>query len=199
MARKIAITGNIGTGKSTVTAFFKELGLPVINADEIVHDLMKPHSHTWKILFEHFGSIILGKKDHISGENLARIIFSDKEEKRFLEKLLHPKVKEEIEIEISKLTKHNAKSVIIEVPLLFEVGWEDLMDVVIVVTCEKDEQLKRCKNKFAWDEETLKLAMDSQIPMGQKIDSADYTIDNSASIDKTQKQVEKLINKLGEL
>lgn len=194
--KKIAITGNIGTGKSTVAGFFKELGVEIIDCDAIVHEIIKPHSHVWKQLFEHFGEKILSKKGEVDGAKLAKIIFNVSEEKKILEHLIHPKVHKEASDRLARLFKHGTSLAVIDVPLLFELKWEGEMDVVIVVRCSEDEQRKRCRAKFGWDEDTLNLAIKSQLPLDQKILKADYVIDNNGMLDSTQDQVRKIYENL---
>lgn len=192
----IGITGNIGTGKSTVAWMFEELGVPVLDADEIAHDVIKPKTAAWKAIYKRYGAVIILSDNVINRKNLARIIFQDPVERKFLESVIHPHVKEEIERRVIKLSKEGAPFVMVEVPLLFEAGWENEFDAVIVVRCSEAEEIERCMKKFGFDREEVLLRLGSQYPLARKIENADYVIDNSGTVDETRVQVKRLFQNM---
>lgn len=188
----LGLTGNIGTGKSTVAWMFGELGVPTIDSDEIVHGLLAPKTHAWKAIYERYGSVILLNDDIINRKELSRIVFQSETERKFLESVIHPEVKDAIEKHISDLAKKGNPFVIVEVPLLFEVGWEKSFDAVIVVKCNEEQEILRCKEKFGFDREETLLRLKAQYPLQRKIKAADIVIDNGGSIEETKVQVHRL-------
>ncbi|MCD6434008.1 MAG: dephospho-CoA kinase [Candidatus Diapherotrites archaeon] len=181
---KIAITGNIATGKSLVLGFFKELGIETLSADEIVDKLYSNKEFVKKI-FEKFKCS--------SKNELASIIFSHERKRKELEKIIHPIVKRAIK----NFFERNKRKVIVavEVPLLFEAGMQDMFDKVVVVYATKKQQLERLTAKGLSKEAALK-RIKSQIPIEEKIKKADFVIDNSKSIDNTFEQVMLVLRKL---
>ncbi|MFH1874918.1 MAG: dephospho-CoA kinase [Pseudomonadota bacterium] len=198
---KIGLTGGIATGKSTVAWMFGELGLPVINADEIAHEVIAPHTSTWKQLFERYGKKILQKGDTINRDALADIIFHDLSERKFVESVIHPQVKEELVRKVAHLQKDNATHLIIEIPLLFESKMQEDMDSIIVVRCDLEQQIKRCQKKFDLTRGEAVIRIQTQIPLAKKIDKADYVIDTAGSKSETMIQVRRIYTALekGEL
>lgn len=188
----IGLTGNIGTGKSTVSWMFQELGVPVIDADEIAHEAIKPKSAAWKMIFERYGKAILLPDDIVDRKALARIVFQDQVERKFLESVIHPHVKEEIEHRIARLARENHPFVIVEVPLLFEAGWQTRFDAVVVVRCDEEQEIERCRDKFGFDREETILRLRAQYPLERKINSADRVIDNDGTLEETRVQVTRL-------
>jgi len=186
------LTGNIATGKSTVAWMFEELSVPVIDADEIAHETIKPRGATWEQIFKRHGKGILLKDDIIDRKELARIIFDDPKERKFLESLIHPYVHSEILHRVAMLARQNQPFIIVEIPLLFEVKWEKEFDAIIVVSCGAENEIQRCREKFDLTREEAKKRISSQLPIQRKIDAADAVIDNDGPIEETKVQVRRL-------
>ncbi len=187
----VALTGNIGSGKSTILKFFKEQGAVTISADEIVHDLLEKN-HIKKKVVSIFGPCILNCKGQINKRALANIIFSSKEKKDALEKLVHPLVYEEIS---RFYKKHSSQIVVSEIPLLFETNKHSEFDKVIVVFCDEKSLFERLKNRGLTEEE-VKRRLKFQIPVEEKIKLADYVIDNSEDFEKVRKKVKEIYDDL---
>lgn len=184
----IGLTGGIGTGKSTAAKVFHKLGLPTIDTDKIAHLLMKKGSREYKRIVRRFPNKILDKNKEISHKELADIVFAKNGEKfrKILERILHPAIWQVVK----KITKNlNSDFVVVEVPLLFEVGWDKKFDVTVVVHCPRRSELKRCSNDF-------KKRISFQMPIAKKIKLADYIIDSSGSHRKTFAEVKKLLSLL---
>lgn len=190
------LTGNIGTGKSTVAWMFEELGIPVLDTDEIAHKVIAPKSAAWKRIFERYGKVVLLADDIIDRKRLAQIIFGDRTERKFLESVIHPHVKDEVRHRSMDLAKKGHPFVIVEVPLLFEAGWEKDFDAVIVVRCSTEQEIKRCHEKFAMDREEVFLRLAAQLPLTQKIEKADAVIDNDGLLEETKVQVHRLYQEM---
>jgi dephospho-CoA kinase len=190
--KRIALTGGMGTGKSTVTWMFQELGTPIINADEIAHQLLKPKTVAWKFLFERYGDRIMQKGGEIDRKALADTIFSDDEERKYVERTIHPRVQEEIVKQVTELEKKNNPYAMIEIPLLFETGWEKDFDTVVVVRCDPEQQIVRSMEKFGLSREDVEARLKVQRPIETKVSKADFVIDNAGSKIETLVQVQRL-------
>ena len=190
--RVFGLTGNIGTGKSTVAWMFEELGVPVIDADEIAHEVIAPQTPAWKQIFERYGRAVLLADDVIDRKALAQIVFQDQIERKLLESVIHPYVKEEIEQRVTKLSRNGYPFVIAEIPLLYEAGWEKHFDAVIVVRCNEEQEIERCRQKFGFDREETLLRLRTQYPLERKVAAADRVIDNDGGLEETKVQVTRL-------
>lgn len=188
----IGLTGSIGTGKSTVAWMFEELGVPTLNADTVAHDVIAPRKHAWKQIYERYGSSILSANDIIDRKILSQIVFQNPDERKSLESIVHPHVKEELKHRIGMMKKAGHPFFIIEVPLLFEAGWIDIFDAIIVVHCSEEEEVKRCVEKFHVNDSEIKLRIEAQRPLDEKVAKADAVIDNDGRLEETHVQVTRL-------
>lgn len=178
---KIALTGSIASGKSFVLSLLKKR-FSCIDSDKIVHFLYNK-KEVQKKLLKHFKTF--------NRKKLAGIVFSNNRKKILLEKILWPLTIKEINKKLRQLKLKKEKIVIIDVPLLFEAKLEKKFDLIIVVFCEKKQQIQRLVKKgFSLNE--AKKRIESQISLTKKIKKADFVIDNSGSINKTKKQVRLL-------
>lgn len=190
--REIALTGGIGTGKSTVMWMFQEMGAVVVNADDIAHNLLEPKSAAWKILFEHFGTRIIGRHNTIDRKALAEIVFSETDERHFLEHVIHPRVHEEIAKIVVALEKKGVPYVIVEIPLLFETGWHREFATIIMVRCDPEQQIVRCMKKFDLSRDEALARIKLQKPLEDKLAMAHFVIDNAGSPTETLVQTQRL-------
>lgn len=194
--KKIGLTGNIGTGKTTVAWMFEELGAPLINADKIAHESIEPQTAVWKALFDRYGKQILMKDQIINRKVLANIIFSKDAERKFVESLIHPKVHDEITKQLMAAKRNGTPLIIVEIPLLFETKWDKEMDSIIVVRCDLEQQIARCQEKFGLSREEVLMRIKTQKPLEEKIARADYAIDNAGSKSETLVQVRRIYQTL---
>jgi len=190
--KKIGLTGNIGTGKTTVAWMFQEHGVTLLNADEIAHETIEPHTAVWKQLYERYGKRVVLSDGVIDRRALAGIIFSDNSERKFVEGVIHPRVHEELTKRIADSKRNGTPMIMVEVPLLFETRWDKEMDSIIVVSCDIEQQIKRCTEKFGWTREEVLTRIKAQRPIEDKIAKADYVIDNGGSKEETLKQVRRI-------
>jgi dephospho-CoA kinase len=137
---KIGLTGGIASGKSTVCDLFSQLSVEIIDADTISHDLTKSDGLAFQEILDHFGDRILGSDGELDRQQLRSIIFNDVAEKQALENIIHPKVLDKINKNISDST---APYLIIAVPLMIETGMNLLMDRVLLIDCSIETQAKR--------------------------------------------------------
>jgi len=189
---KIGLTGGIGSGKSTVAQFFKELGVPVIDADVIAHELVVPGTLAFKKIIAHFGNKILNPQGELDRKQLRELIFHDVKQRRWLENLLHPLVYQEIN---NRLKKIQAPYCILVIPLLLETKHEKFVDRVLVVDSKEAQQIKRITKRDKTTKQAVKAIIDSQISREQRLANADDVIYNDKSLANLKKQVQKLHEK----
>lgn len=193
----VGVTGNIAAGKSTVASVFKELGAYIIDWDELAREVVRPHSKAWKQISEHFGKGILNADLNINRRKLADIVFSDKRELANLNHIVHPQVFEMDERTTNEIRSRDPDAMIIkDIPLLFEVTRPVFVDKVIVVYASQETQLRRLQEKGI-DRRDAQRRIESQLPLEEKVKSADFVIDNDGSLEYTRRQVEDIYTLLG--
>lgn len=188
---KIAITGGVASGKSSVCRFFKELGAFTVNADAIVHELLNPDTDLGKQIILKFGADIL---DHgkISRRIVAEKAFSDPRKLKELEELLHPAVLRKIEELYAQACREGKyTSFVVEIPLLYEIGGESFYDVIVAVLA--DEPIARARFEQAgFQPMEYDRRMSRQIKPHQKSARAHFTIQNNGSLSGLKEEVAKL-------
>jgi dephospho-CoA kinase len=188
----VGLTGNVGTGKSTVANLFKDLGAYVIDWDELAREATRPQSRAWKEIAEYFGKGILNDNLAINRQKLADIAFSDQEKLAKLNQIIHPKVFEEDERITNEIKNDDPDALIIkDIPLLFEVTHPISVDKIIVVSASEQTQLRRLEEK-EMSQKDARNRMKSQLPLGEKIKSADFVINNDGTPEQTKRQVEEI-------
>lgn len=189
----VGLSGGIATGKSVVAQVLKELGCYIHKADLVAHQLMAPHKHAWKKIVDRFGPTILKSDITINRAKLGSIVFSDEEERLFINNLLHPlvfKKKEEVIIKLNQAGLY--KIFISEAALTVEAGYAKYFDKIIITHCQKNIQIERLikRDQINQAEALKKIAI--QMPSEQKLKYADYTIDTSGTLEKTIEQSEQV-------
>ena len=142
--KKIGLTGGIASGKTTVSDCFKKLGTQVIDADIISHEVTEPSGSAFEEILSEFGSEILDEKGLINRKKMRAIIFNDPRQKKILENIIHPKVRDEMFQRINKSDDHY---LIVSVPLLVETGMHQIMDRNLLVDCSEDTQIERLMHR----------------------------------------------------
>lgn len=192
----IGLTGSFASGKTSVAKMFKDLGAKVLDADKIVHTLLADDKPCRRLIARQFGSEII-KKGGVDRKQLAGIVFKNQKHLKKLEAILHPRVRTYIKDEIGRLRKRNARAVIVlEVPLLFEAGFDRLCDTTVVVTARKALQIKRAQARTGLSAKEINQRIKSQMALKEKALLADYIIDNSKNTKKTKRQVMQLWQEL---
>ena len=193
----IGVTGGIGTGKSTVAAMFQRLGAAALDADRIAHRMMEPKRVAWRHIIKMFGEEVLNEDRTINRQALARRVFSDEESRRRLEAILHPRVMREIWQRVRRLRRaKRVKAVVLDVPLLVEVGAHKDVDALVVVTAPSDRQRERLKQQHGWSDEEISARMGAQWDVSAKVALAEHVVDNANGVDATRTQVKRIWNQL---
>lgn len=196
---KIALTGGIACGKSSVSQIFKKLGVPIIDLDVIAREVVEPNTQGLNKLVSRFGGRILNDDQSLNREALRQQLFENKENQKIIEEILHPKILEKMQMDIEKL---NTPLVIVEVPLLIEQNLSHLFDRAIVVDCGEQNQLKRLLKRENIDESLAKNMISAQASRKQRLALAKKLptdiIENNSQIfemeQKTQELTKKLLN-----
>lgn len=168
----IGLTGNIASGKSTVANYLRELGAQVIDADQVARQVVLPGTPALKEIVNSFGPGVLHDDGTLNRKKLASIIFQDAAARDRLEKITHPRIEEEMNRQIRTFSKtHPGGILVLEVPLLIEVGWHKKVDQVWLVAVEPAEQLRRlmARDKISLEQARQKIA--SQMPQEKKRNS----------------------------
>lgn len=185
----VGVTGSLGTGKSTVTRFFRELGACTIDWDELARKVTRPHSKAWKEIVEYFGKGILNDDLTIKRQELADLVFSDKEKLTKLNQIVHPEVFRQDARMTDEIKSLDLDALIIkDIPLLFEVTRPIPLDKIIVVSASEQTRLRRLQER-GMSRKDAKNRIKSQLPLDRKIKTSDFVIDNDGTLEETKRQV----------
>ncbi len=185
----IGVTGSFGSGKTTVARMFKALGAKVIDADIIARSLLKPGTRIYKRIIATFGEGILKKDKKIDRGKLANIVFNNKERLRLLNEIVHPEV---IRIIKDRIRTKSQSAIVLDAPLLIEAGLLNLVDKLIVVKADRKLQIKRLLDNSSLSKSEISKRIKAQVSLRKKIRLADFVIDNSATLEATKKQAQKI-------
>ena len=188
---EIGLTGGIGCGKSTVTALFKQLNVPVIDADDIAHQLVTVGQPALSLIQQQFGHHCLNADGSLNRNVLRELVFSHPEQKQILEAIIHPLVYQTIQVQIASFTTPYC---IISIPLLFETNKADFVNRVLVIDCPIAIQIERVQKRDNLTVKRVQSIIDSQVSRAFRIAHADDVIDNTQTNTELAQQVEKLHN-----
>lgn len=189
--RRIGLTGGIATGKSYVRARLEALGMPAIDADSVVHELLGPGEAAARVV-RRFGPAVLDPAGGVDRRALGRLVFADAGARSDLEGILHPLVYERIGLWMAEKQAAGARAALADIPLLFETGHERDFDVVVVAACEPDEQVRRVMARDGLSEEAARARLVAQWPIARKAARADHVIRTDGTFAETDAQVDAL-------
>ena len=194
---KVGLTGGIASGKSTVSEAFARLGAKVLDADEVAREVVLPGKPAWTKLRHTFGSDFFHPDGRLNRSKLRRLVFADPEQRSRLNAIVHPEVMREIDFRFEQLTSSAEHAVVlVDVPLLIEVGVANRFDKVVVVYVNESVQVMRLMQRDGLSREEARQALSVQIDLREKAKKADFVIDNSGTPGETQAQVEKVWQEL---
>ena len=186
---KVGLTGGIGCGKTTVSNLFKQLSIPVIDADEIAHALVTPGGGALTQISQQFGKAYILPDGNLDRSKLRGTIFNDVEKKSQLENIMHPLIYEEIEQQLSELSSPYA---ILSIPLLLETKMQSIVDHTLVIDCPMEVQINRVKLRDKLSAAQITAIIHSQVSRSERLAQADSIIDNSQEQPKLSQQVKHL-------
>jgi dephospho-CoA kinase len=189
---KIGLTGGIGCGKSTVSRLFEQLNVPVIDADVISHNIVKPNQKGLMMVVALFGDTILLENGELNRAALKEFIFSDMESKKKLEAALHPLIFNEITSQLNLL--HDVPDCIVSIPLLFETQSQRFVDRILVVDCDKKTQYQRIQKRDNLSFASIDRIIGSQVSATFRRNNANDILDNSKDGVLLAQQIKTLHN-----
>jgi len=190
----VGLTGGIGSGKSTVSDLFSNLGVPIIDTDLISHRLLEPDQPGYEKVVTHFGDKLLGKDQQIDRRQLRRVVFNDEAEKLWLEATLHPIIYQQTQQQMEQLKATDY--VIVVIPLLFETDFRALLDRILVIDCCPETQIRRLTARDHIDLKLARLMLAQQWTNEARLERADDVIHNGSDLDiDLDQQVAKLHHK----
>jgi dephospho-CoA kinase len=188
----IGLTGNIGTGKSTVRTILEELGATTIDADKLGHELLYKSMTIYNKLVKEFGRDILDKDNKIDRKKLGDIAFSSKDAQSRLNRIMHATIDREVRKRIARYRKRGDKVVILEAALLVEAKMNPPTDLIWITVAPRDVILRRLKSRQGINEEEILARLEKQMPAEEKTKYADAVIDTDCSVEELRKKVTAL-------
>jgi len=187
--RRIGLTGGIATGKSTVGRLLEAEGLPVLDADQYAREALAPGSPGAAAVLERFGDAVRTSGTGpecptIDRGALGSIVFSNPTDKRWLEQLVHPLVRQRFELALAELAAES--TVVLMIPLLFEAGLQELCSEIWLVDCDEKQQLERLMQRDGLGQEAAEMRIKAQWPMRNKRQQSDVVINNSVTSESNQ-------------
>jgi len=189
--RVIGLTGGIGSGKSTVAKFLAELGMEIIDADKIGHEVLESDSYAQGQVLAAFGQSILNAEGFIDRRKLGKLVFADHAALSRLNRIMHPQIYRLIKARLRHYRKQGTELVVIDAPLLIEASWATMVDQVWVITADRDIILKRLEEAGLPRDEAM-ARIRSQPPDSERLKCADATINNDYSLEKLKQKVVSL-------
>ncbi len=193
----LGLTGGIASGKSTADEFFKKKKIPIIDSDLIAHKIMEIGQNGYKAVVDYFGTDILNDDQTINRRKLGGIVFNDKAKLKKLNELTHPLVHQEIKQQMARYRANQEKLVVIDVPLLFESGFESLCNGVLVISITPELQIERLMKRNAFTKKEAIARINNQMPLSEKEKRATYVVANTGTIDDLEKKLSDLLQKIG--
>ncbi len=185
--RLIGLTGGISTGKSTASKYLETYNLPILDADIYARNAVEIGSIALNAIASRYGANILLADGSLNRQKLGSIVFDDIHERQWLEKQIHPLVRDAF---VQEIDKSPAESIVLVIPLLFEAAMTDLVTEIWVVYCHPSQQLARLRQRESLSLEAAQARISSQMPLKEKCDRASLILDNSSSQEFLYNQVD---------
>lgn len=194
----IGITGGIAMGKSTVSSILKEVGIKIIDADEISREIVEPFHEGWYEIVNHFGNEFVNPDTTLNRKKFGEYVFGNEEKLKLLNSILHPIIIEKITKKIEELTSKGVKIAIVDAPLLFETNLDEKCDEVWVLTCGIDEQLRRIMDRDKLDYKQALARINNQMPDDLRRSKSNRVIDTSAELEDTIRYIKILLEEIND-
>ena len=190
----IGLTGGIGTGKSEVTRMLEALGAVVINADQVGHEAYRPNSESWKEVVKTFGEQILRPDRDIDRQKLGAIVFADPDQLSKLNQIMHPRMARIVSDQLESLRGQGTRVAVVEAALLFEAGWDSLVDEVWATDSPVETVIERLQARNGMSAEEVLKRIDSQMDRSERLKRAQVIVDNGGDVADLESKVETLWN-----
>lgn len=192
----VGLTGGIASGKSVVAKFFREEGVPVLDADELGHLVLEPDGEAYKPVIETFGDDILDDEKRIDRQKLGAKVFDNPEQRKILEQLTHPAIGRLAKKGMQIIHESGAPLAFYEAALLVEAGIYKSLNALVVVACSTNNQMNRIVARDELTKEAAAVRIASQYPLEEKIKVADYVIYNDDSIEQLQQSAKDTLRQI---
>ncbi len=193
----VGLTGGVASGKTVVSQVLKEEGVYIIDADQIAKELVQPHKPAWNELIRAFGKEILQEDGSIHRKKLADKVFANPKQRKILNQILHPRIKEEMDRRTKEIGQKDPRAIVVmDAPLLVELGEHHEMNKLIVVTTTQTQQIERLKDRDGTNPEEALRILSSQMPVEEKAKLADFVIRNEGSLEETRKRAREVLKEL---
>lgn len=190
---RVGLTGGIATGKSTVSQMLRVRGAAIVDADQVAREVVEPHTPGWKRIRERFGDRILRSDGFLDRKALREVVFRDPQARRDLNGILHPLIRERMLEKAESLERERPERIIVfDIPLLYESRLTHWVRKVIVVYIPESLQIRRLMAREGIGEEEALRMIRAQMPIEEKKRMADCLIDNSGTLEETERQVDHL-------
>lgn len=193
----IGLTGSIASGKSTVSAMLRERGFPIVDADEIARLVVEPKTPVIQKIEEVFGQEVIQEDGTLNREQLGALIFGNEKKREQLNEIIHPAIRAEMLRQKEVHLANGEKTVIMDIPLLFESKLQSFVEKIIVVTVTTENQQKRLTDRNGFTEEEALARIQSQLPLATKEAGADAVLDNNGTVEETERQLDLLLAQWG--
>ncbi|MBF7125739.1 dephospho-CoA kinase [Pediococcus pentosaceus] len=184
----VGLTGGIAMGKTTISQFLKSKAIPVVDADQIAHEILTVDEVKVKLM-DTFGESILDKNQNIDRRKLGPIVFNDQRQLERLNIIVQPYIRTEIVRQLDTFSA--SKVVVLDAPVLFEQGYEKMVDYLMVIKTSAQIQVERLMQRDSLNEIDAQKRIQAQMPIEEKVKKADIVIDTSGTIEETRSQVVK--------
>ena len=196
---RVALTGGIATGKSYVRARVAGHGIPTLDADTLARDAVAPGSSGFSDVVARFGEAVVAPDGSLDRKALGAVVFADPRARADLEAIVHPRVREATATWLDRLAIAGESLAIVDIPLLFETGRDRDFDRVIVTSCPRSQQVTRVVERDGLTPAQAEARIDAQLPTDDKVRRADFVIDTGGTFGDTNRQVDRVVEKLLEL
>lgn len=191
----IGLTGSIASGKSTVANLLKDRGYPIVDADEIARLVVEPGSPVLKEIETVFGHEVIREDGSMNRAVVGQLIFGDDKKREQLNNIIHPAIRTELIAQKEAYLAAGEKTVILDIPLLFENKLHDYVEKILVVSVTPEVQKERLMSRNQFSEQEADSRIASQLPIEIKEQGADAVIDNNGTLVETERQVEDVLRK----
>ena len=188
----IGLTGGIGSGKSEVSRLLRERGAAVINADQVGHQAYAPHSETWREIVRAFGAQVLQEDGEIDRRRLGGIVFADPAQRARLNAIMHPRMARMVSDQLDELRAKGCPAAVVEAAVLFEAGWDALVDEVWTVDAPEEEVVARLQARNGLEPAEIRQRIAAQMPAAERAARAAAVIRNAGSRETLAATVKEL-------
>lgn len=190
---RIGLTGGVGSGKSTVSSYMHELGIPVIDGDKLAREAVIPGSRAMAEMRKAFGPHIFLPDGSLNRLKVGEIVFNDEEKRQKLNSIIHPFIWHRTREELIRAQEEGFPVVVLDMPLLLEISWQLRVEEVWLVEVPLEVQIARVISRDGFTREQVMERIGKQMPTTNKMNYADVIIDNSRSVEDTRRQVREAL------